>query len=295
MTTVFDRYEGKPAQFAFSAKDNRGRPGSFDYYRADNGMLFLDAVPADLGDFYEGGFQPIPANAAELANVAEAERFKIDQLTRYVSGGRYLEIGPWIGMAAFCAKTAGFDVTTLEMNETCVALMRSAGINAIQTDDPAKTLQAGTERYDAIALWHSIEHVPAPWTLLEILSERLRPGGVLLVATPNPDSAQARLFGRSWFHLDAPRHLHLLPVSMVQEIGERHGLVTLEVTTDDKLGVLLDRQGWEWPLWKHVPSHRRKGRLLVTPIVALRVVMTRLFRRKRNDGAAYTIVMKRPE
>ena len=34
----------------------------------------------------------------------------------------------------------------------------------------------------------------------------LVPGGCLLVALPNSDSIQARLFGGGWFHLDVPRH-----------------------------------------------------------------------------------------
>ena len=45
-----------------------------------------------------------------------------------------------------------------------------------------------------------------------------RPGGVIVVAVPNSDSLQARLFGDRWLHLDLPRHLvHLSAASL------RHG------------------------------------------------------------------------
>lgn len=290
-----DPYLNKPATLAFVARDNRGREGRFRYWRAVNGMVFLDQAPPNLSTYYEGGFQPIPVDVAGLEEAAQAEAYKIDQLRAYKAGGDYLEIGPWTGMAALNASRAGFRVTTLEMNADCVHLMRRAGLNAIRTDDPIATLTADNTRYDAIAMWHSIEHVPEPWRLLELAAERLRPGGVLLVATPNPESAQARLFGRGWFHLDAPRHLHLLPMSMVQEIGERQGLELVDATTDDALGKLLDKQGWEWPLWRHVAPHRRRGRLRVVPIVAFRELMIRLFRRDDRDGGAYTVVMRRPD
>jgi hypothetical protein len=40
----------------------------------------------------------------------------------------------------------------------------------------------------------------------------LRPGGLLLVAVPNPGSLQARIAGAAWMHWDVPRHrLHLTP------------------------------------------------------------------------------------
>lgn len=291
---VIDPYEGMPASFAFTAKDNRGNKGQFDYYRAQNGMLFLSNVPDNLALFYQAGFQPIPATPSELAVVAEDERFKIDQLKRFIKGGKYLEIGPWIGMAAYAASTAGFDVTTLEMNSDCVDLMNRAGLRAIQTIDSAAWLAGTEEKFDAIVLWHSIEHLAEPWNVLDLAMQRLQPGGVILVATPNPASAQASYFGEKWFHLDAPRHLFLLPVEMVEDIGKRHGLMTVDCTTDDRLSMLLDRQGWEWPLMKHaikLPVGRdRAGQLAVTA----GALMARKFRKGGNDGGAYTLIMQRP-
>jgi SAM-dependent methyltransferase len=59
----------------------------------------------------------------------------------------------------------------------------------------------------AIVFWHSLEHLPAPGDAIESAAQRLRPGGVLLVAVPNGASLQARAFGERWFHLDLPRHL----------------------------------------------------------------------------------------
>lgn len=59
---------------------------------------------------------------------------------------------------------------------------------------------------DAVVLWHVLEHVKDPRAALERTQSWLRPGGALLVATPNFDSLQARIAGPEWFHLDLPRH-----------------------------------------------------------------------------------------
>jgi len=63
----------------------------------------------------------------------------------------------------------------------------------------------------AVVLWHALEHLPEPAAELAAATERLAPGGVLLVAVPNWGSAQARAFGADWLALDLPRHLVHLP------------------------------------------------------------------------------------
>ena len=62
-------------------------------------------------------------------------------------------------------------------------------------------------RYAAIVFWHSLEHLPNPGEELERAAALLEPGGVLVVAVPNNDSLQAKLFGDRWLALDMPRHL----------------------------------------------------------------------------------------
>jgi SAM-dependent methyltransferase len=71
----------------------------------------------------------------------------------------------------------------------------------------------------AIVFWHSLEHVPNPTHHLEHAARALMPGGVLVIAVPNPSSVQARLFGGRWLHLDYPRHLvHIPPEALTTEV-----------------------------------------------------------------------------
>jgi SAM-dependent methyltransferase len=61
--------------------------------------------------------------------------------------------------------------------------------------------------FDVISIWHVLEHLPDPDQVLRLCHGWLREGGALLIAVPNADSWQAKLFQGSWFHLDPPRHL----------------------------------------------------------------------------------------
>jgi ubiquinone/menaquinone biosynthesis C-methylase UbiE len=63
------------------------------------------------------------------------------------------------------------------------------------------------ESYDALTMWHALEHVPSPMATLRCAWKLLRPGGRLLVALPRFDCLQRDWFGSCWFPLDLPRHL----------------------------------------------------------------------------------------
>nr|MDQ6915654.1 class I SAM-dependent methyltransferase [Actinomycetota bacterium] len=95
------------------------------------------------------------------------------------------------------------------------ATVRTAGIEDAD-------LAAGS--LDAITCWHVFEHVADPGVATGRLADWLRPGGVLLAATPNLASLQARLGGPRWFHLDLPRHRTHFTVAGLHALLRRHGL-----------------------------------------------------------------------
>ena len=79
----------------------------------------------------------------------------------------------------------------------------------------ADVLEHTASDLDAGVMWHVLEHTPDPTAAISRAAAWLRPGGVLLVATPNLDSLQARIAGRDWFHLDLPRHrTHFTPAGL---------------------------------------------------------------------------------
>lgn len=73
----------------------------------------------------------------------------------------------------------------------------------------------------AIVFWHSLEHLPDAGEEIEQAAALLAPGGVMVVAVPNADSLQARVFGDRWLALDLPRHLVHLPArALIERLGE---------------------------------------------------------------------------
>lgn len=120
------------------------------------------------------------------------------------SGGRSLDFGAGNGAFARAMASAGFDSVGLEPFSLGNP-QASAGLLLLRAplEDAAATL--GT--FDVITLWHVLEHLEDPVATLQTLAGLLTPDGAVVVCVPNEGSWQRRLFRRSWFHLDPPRHL----------------------------------------------------------------------------------------
>jgi SAM-dependent methyltransferase len=71
--------------------------------------------------------------------------------------------------------------------------------------------------FDAITMNHVIEHVHDPIALIRECLRVLKPGGRLVLATPNSQSLGYKKFGRFWSHLDPPRHLYLFKKKNLKE------------------------------------------------------------------------------
>lgn len=244
-------YCSTPAPVYFVARDwNRWlTDAKFSYYKCQHcDLLFLRPIPADLGRYYPADYYGATAALEDIADELPIEQYKVDLLKDLVPSGRLIEIGPSRGAFAYLAKQAGFDVTAIERDAACCRFLSDViGIRAVNEVDAAVALRA--ERpCDAIALWQVIEHVDEPWDVLRAAAERLRPAGVLLVATPNPDSTQFRVFRKFWAHLDAPRHLQLIPARVLKEFGQSLGLKTVFATSADDGVDRHNTFGWQQSL-----------------------------------------------
>lgn len=77
--------------------------------------------------------------------------------------------------------------------------------------------------YDLIMFWHSLEHIEAPLEIIKNIKNFLSKEGQLLIAAPNANSFEARIFKENWFHYSYPFHrIHFMPKSakiMLQKAG----------------------------------------------------------------------------
>jgi len=112
---------------------------------------------------------------------------------RGITVGRVLDYGSYFGNFALTFARAGFAVDAIDSYARYGAafdgprrLLRDAGVTILDFDDGGYDLAGRDAAYDVAICMGVIEHVPSsPRLLLETLNRVLKPGGVLLIDTPN--------------------------------------------------------------------------------------------------------------
>ena len=188
------------------------------------GFQFTNPRPeaASIGRYYESDdYVSHNSGAAGLINQAyKVARFftmrrKVSLLNKLAPRrGKLLDYGCGTGHFLKAAKATGWQVTGLEPNARA-RQEASARLGQPVGQEDLAALEAGS--FDAITLWHVLEHVHALNETLARLTALLRPDGVLLIAVPNVNSLDAQHYRELWAAYDVPRHLyHFAPDTMAQ-------------------------------------------------------------------------------
>jgi len=98
-------------------------------------------------------------------------------------------------------------------------------LHGIELDDTGHFYQLPAGSYDAITMWHVLEHVHDLHEYVRQIKKLCKPGGKMFIAVPNYTSFDADHYRASWAAYDVPRHLyHFSPASM-HELMRRHRCV----------------------------------------------------------------------
>lgn len=285
---------GASIRLLFSTTDINRRISSeiFNYFTCnDCQLIFLDPLPSDLGKYYPRDYYTFPGSRKIAGELAQHEHYKIELVTRHLTGGSLIEIGPATGGFCFLAKEAGFHVRAIEMDARCSEFLRDViGIEVQNSNEEVGALNREAPA-DVIALWHVIEHLRDPWSMIDAIAEKVRPGGIALIATPNPVAFQFKVWRKWWTHVDAPRHVVLIPHDLLVKRMQENGMELVELTTSDPGGI-----GWNWFGWVFgfanlttIPWLKRPLRM-VGKLVRL---IVKLYEDKEGRGAAYTAIFRK--
>lgn len=128
-------------------------------------------------------------------DAAVAERFHAFYLPLLADYHRVLDLGSGMGGFVKLLADAGHDAYGVDSDPGCVAAAIGLGSQIVEADVLEHLAALEPASLDAIFSAHLVEHLPYPAVLELIrLSHRaLRPGGRLLLATPNPRALIAHL------------------------------------------------------------------------------------------------------
>lgn len=145
-------------------------------------------------------------------------------IPQYRQKGKILDLGCGTGDILILLKSLGWDVYGIDINKEAIKTARSRGLKNVQVGTYEDVNVYPDRYFDAIRLYHVIEHLDNPFLCLKLLHKKVKVGGKIFLATPNFDSPLRKLFGRYWAHIDAPRHLFLFTPRTLGRSAENSSL-----------------------------------------------------------------------
>lgn len=146
------------------------------------------------------------------------------------------------GRGEWCAllKNRGWLCTGVENNPTMIAEAENKGFLSVDTDALHFVKSAKNESYLVVTAFHLLEHLESGYALelLEEIYRILKPGGLLIVETPNPENLAVATWS---FHLD-PTHVRPIPPPLMAYYAELAGFRTNRILrlngklTDESFG-----------------------------------------------------------
>lgn len=182
-----------------------------DYYRSEDYISHTDTKKGLINRLYH-----------IVRNRTIAAKMRFIRKSTSLQVGKLLDIGAGTGAFLDFAKKSGWDVTGLEPDLT--ARDKAKELYQLDLLDAEALHKLTPSYYDAITLWHVLEHVHDLHAYIEQLKNLLSPNGRIFIAVPNYTSHDADHYKEYWAAYDVPRHLyHFSPLS-IEVLIEQHGL-----------------------------------------------------------------------
>jgi len=125
---------------------------------------------------------------------------------------------------------------------TALGVEPSPAARAIALDSHGVELHAeladlSSQRFDAVSMLHSLEHVEEPVATLTALREMLSSGGSIFIEVPHAGSADMWIPRSRRAILDVPAHLHHFTPATLRFVVERAGFAVLRTQVFNSLPV----------------------------------------------------------
>ena len=116
------------------------------------------------------------------------------------------------------ARDKGWQTIGMDFIEQPLLTVKNSGHRAILYSSENAWDEIEDNSIDMIRVNHVLEHLYQPQNVLSRLFQKLKAGGVLHIAIPNPSGMSAKKYKRNWRGLDCPRHIMLYPPELLEDI-----------------------------------------------------------------------------
>jgi SAM-dependent methyltransferase len=212
-------------QYVLKAADHTVSHETFEIWQCEICSLrFTQDVPdaAGIGPYYHSEAYISHSNTSKgvvnrlyhlVRGQTLSDKRQLIQSATRKRQGKLLDIGAGTGAFVGYMQTQGWEVTGLEPE--AAARGRALEDHKVSLLDATAFDSLPDDSYDAVTLWHVLEHVHDLHRYLDKLKALVKKGGRIFIAVPNYTSYDAGVYGPVWAAYDVPRHLyHFSPDAM---------------------------------------------------------------------------------
>lgn len=199
-------------------------------------LRFTQDAPNEesIGTYYQSADYISHSNTSQgLVNklYQRVRRYTLNQKADLIMGhtvkhGSLLDLGAGIGAFLNTMKEKGWEIAGIEPDASARAQAKT--LFSIELKDTDALERMPEKNFDAITLWHVLEHVHPLHTYIERLKNLLKPGGKIFIAVPNYLSVDSSVYKLYWAAYDVPRHLYHFTPGSIQVLMRAHGLKVVE-------------------------------------------------------------------
>jgi 2-polyprenyl-3-methyl-5-hydroxy-6-metoxy-1,4-benzoquinol methylase len=142
-------------------------------------------------------------------------------------GKKVLDIGCGTGDFLAMAQKYKWEVTGVEPDDQAREIAAKKTTTDIHNNDWLAEIP--NHSFDAITMWHVLEHVPNLEEQIATLKRIIKPNGTIFIAVPNFNSHDATHYKEFWAAYDVPRHLWHFSQNAIKGLFQKENLKVVKV------------------------------------------------------------------
>jgi len=155
---------------------------------------------------------------------------RVPAMPKLVRKGKILDVGCGSGDTLALFQLVGWDCYGLDIDKSAINVAHKRGIKNALFGSYEAMKKYPDNFFDVVRFYHVIEHLPNPSDCLKLVRRKLKPGGEIIIGTPNIGSLIARIAKQYWYNLDSPRHLYLFTPTTLQKLLLKNGFSVRNVS-----------------------------------------------------------------
>jgi SAM-dependent methyltransferase len=234
-----------------------GRPGKYRMVRCRRcRLLYQNPRPSrnSIAELYPDDYLPFAGAIQDEPSILRRwdRSYELNKRCRAVERHRkghrprsIVDVGCATGVFLDGMRRRGWETFGIEPSEGAANYARQRlGLNVVTADWEAASKTPNS--VDVVTMWDVLEHLEDPRGALQNAALALKPGGLLVLSLPNPDTWELAFLGPYWTGWDLPRHLHLLTRDVLKRLLQESGFRLDEaISLGGRYHVLI----WSLDLW----------------------------------------------